>query len=224
MTKLEGDYLEVKRVMRLKNVGNAPIIPGELHFKLFQMFGDKKVAAPVEGFTAKNKQGATLTTKVLTRSEFTDLVVHIWNPVLPGFFYDIETSYRIKFSPSGALFFEMKVPEEETTIPIQSSSADFYLPKNYHITYAPNADVTAEDEYNVLSWTDDVSDYRFEYSRIPLPQMGMRGVNVFWMTIIVILLILFVVKLLVTLPKLKGKPPTHHQQHHQYQQTQGGQW
>jgi hypothetical protein len=191
-TTLESGQLGIEREIVLQNVGSNPIIPGELHFKLHELKADKKVASKVSNLGAKNDIGNDLKSRQVEASEETDLVVSIWEPVLPKFTYKVLLSYDLVFKPRGIMFYEIKVPVEETTIPIKENLQMLYLPAKYHVTYAPQATVTLEQkggaEYRVVTWQNR-DEMIVEYSLIPLPKLGIRAVNIFWAVIIVMLLI-----------------------------------
>ena len=189
---LGDNSLSISRKIILQNVGSNPIIPGELHFKLHEISKDKKVASDVNNLGAKNDFDKVLKTRKIESAEETDIVVSVWEPVLPRFTYVVLLEYDLKFEPKGILFYEIKVPLEETTIPIKTQKQQLYLPAKYHVTYAPDADVKLVQEggkkYRVVTW-EDREDMVVEYSRLPLPKMGLRAVNVFWIVIILALLI-----------------------------------
>lgn len=189
--------LIVSKILRLKNVGDAPIIPGEIHFKLSQDGSDDPLV--VEQFTAQNKDGKELDTKLVTTDSQTSLVFTVWDPLLPDFFYDVDMEYEIDFNPRGILFYSVILPEEKTTIPIRDSSVKIVLPKAYHFTYAPDADISTTDEGRVASWLN-AKEIQFEYSVVPLPKLGFRAVNAFW----IILMLIFLVQLFLKFRKIRG--------------------
>jgi hypothetical protein len=191
-TILEKNSLNIQRKISLENVGANPIIPGELHFKLHEIIKKDKVASKVNNLGAVNDFEKELKTRSVETKEETDLVVSVWEPVLPKFSYNVHLNYDLDFKPKGILFFEIRVPLEETTIPIKNQKQSLYIPSKYHITYAPDAEITSvkkgEKKYKVVSW-ENREDMVVEYTILPLPKMGIRAVNVFWVLIIIILLI-----------------------------------
>lgn len=191
-TKLEKDSLHIDREIILQNVGANPIIPGELHFKLHEVKKDARVASSVSNLGAVNDFDKELKTRKVETKEETDLVVSVWEPVLPKFTYNVLLSYDLKFKPKGVLFYEINVPLEETTIPIKDQTQSLYLPSKYHVTYAPDAEVKEVNEggkkYKVVTWKNR-EDMVVEYTILPLPKMGIRAVNVFWIIVIIGLLI-----------------------------------
>jgi len=193
---ITGNTITIERDVRIKNIGQTPIIPGEVHFRLYQQRGDTKSPIVVTNFEAYSARGEQLTTRVLDRSTETDMSVHLWNPLLPNFFYDFTMTYEMEFEPSGIFFYEIRLPKEDTTIPIVNENTQFFLDRKYSVTYAPQGEVSALSGNTVVSW-DKQSDSRIvEYSRIPLPTIGVRAVNIFWMIIIVLLVTVFMLTLM----------------------------
>ena len=113
--------------------------------------------------------------------------------MLPKFSYKIFMDYDIEFEPSGLLFYELIVPVEETTIPIEKSKNEIILPSKYHVTHAPDAQVAKKTKENkevkTVSWKGK-KPMAIEYSVLPLPRVGIKAVNLFWGVIIAITLVL----------------------------------
>jgi len=191
-SKLDSGTLRINREIILQNVGSNPIIPGELHFKLHEIKKKAKTGSIVNNLGAKNDFDKELKTRKIESKEETDLVVSVWEPVLPKFTYSVLLSYDLVFKPKGIFFYEIKVPLEETTIPIKSQKQSLYLPSKYHVTYAPDAEVKVVPEggtkYRVVTW-ENREEMIVEYTLLPLPKLGIRAVNVFWIVLIIILLI-----------------------------------
>lgn len=193
---LNDGNLHVSRKMILQNVGPTPIIPGELHFKLYKLDGNERVPLLVEGLTASRDSGKSIPTKVLEKNSYTDMIINIWDPLLPKFTYTFNVEYDMEFESSGILFYEVQMPAEETTIPIRKSSTQFVFPSNFHVTYAPETKVEKEDGNVVVSWSDTGDDITgnvvIEYSRLPFPRIGVKAVNIFWSIVILLLVIVFI--------------------------------
>ncbi len=183
--------IHIERELMLKNVGANPIIPGELHFKLHEIKKNKRIAPEITNFYAKNAYNTELKTRKIEGKEETDLVVSVWEPVLPRFSYKILLSYDISFSPKGILFYELTVPIEETTIPIKNNVHTLFLPSSDHVTYAPDAKVSVVEKdgksYRAVKWVNR-RDMIVEFSKLPLPKMGIKAVNIFWTIVILALL------------------------------------
>ncbi|USN45701.1 MAG: hypothetical protein H6502_01050 [Candidatus Woesearchaeota archaeon] len=187
---LEDGKILVQKEIRLKNVGDNPIIPGEIHFKLSKLVsgGDREESIGASEFVVKNKFDQRLDTKIVPGTDFTDLVFTIWDPLLPQFYYDVTMTYWLDFKPRGILFYGIDIPAEHTTIPRKVETTSFVLPKKYHVTFAPDALVSSEGSSTLLEWgpTERLS---FEYSIIPFFRNDkIRAVNIFWLIVIVLVL------------------------------------
>lgn len=214
------DGIHIQREVRIKNVGATPIIPGELHFRLYETRGGEKTPLDVEGFSAVSVRDEPLTTKVTDREGETDLSVHLWNPLLPGFHYDFTLQYDLKFEPSGVLFYEIRLPQEETTIPIAHEETFFRLDDKYHVTYAPGGSVSSLSGNTIVEWDTPDSARVVEYSRLPLPRIPVRAVNVFWIVIIAALIAAFVM----SVRRQRGARGTSQGSQRQYQQPPTQAW
>ncbi|MGM5488451.1 MAG: hypothetical protein ACQESG_05870 [Nanobdellota archaeon] len=190
---LEDDALTVEKKLRLKNVGTSPIIPGEIHFKVSQQGKDGNEPATVYDYSVKDRNSKEIDTEKIVGKTATDLVFTIWEPMLPKFYYDFSMTYKMDFDTKGILFHEIQVPEEQTTIPIKESTTRFQLPKTRHITYAPEGKVSKNEEYRIVEWKDQ-SGLSFEYSILPLPQTPFRMINIFWITVIIISIIILAIR------------------------------
>lgn len=193
-TTLQDGVLHIERSIVLKNVGGAPVIPGELHFKLHELLKDQEIGPEIRNLKASDQYKTELRSNIVRTNSQTDLIISVWNPLLPDFSYPLSMSYDFVFEPKGLLFYEISVPQEETTIPILISSNKFLLPDKYKVTFAPNASVDNVNGFSIVSWAgrDSMS---IEYSKIPLPRLPIKGVNVFWISLIVLLLVPFVLKI-----------------------------
>ncbi|MFW6230632.1 MAG: hypothetical protein ACOC32_01265 [Nanoarchaeota archaeon] len=186
---LKDGKLEVENDVVLKNVGSNPIIPGEIHFRIYS--GSEKVEpAKVSELVAMNNNNE-LDTRIEEYSEYADIVVHVWNPVLPGFEFPISISYDVDFRPKGVLFPQIVFPVEETTVPVREKSVRVMIPERYSITYAPGADLSSDSLYDIAAWDDD-DEPALEYSILPFPRMPFRMVSIFWLTVLIILGAVFI--------------------------------
>jgi hypothetical protein len=216
---INKDHIHVERTVTLKNNGQAPIIPGELHFRFFERDGDDKIPIPVTNALATSNRGESLNVKVLDRGTETDLSVQVWNPLLPGFTYQFTMEYDIQFTPRGILFHELTLPQEQTTVPILREDVTFLLDDKYYVTYAPQTSVNKLSGNVVVEWDEDAEDRTIEYSRLPFPQIGIRAVNAFWLTLIVALLAM----LAISAKKQQKQQPPRNNGSYQYQQYQSQQ-
>ncbi len=187
---VSGDTLTVEMDLVLRNVGNTPVIPGEISFRTYEIDGGSTVPSEINEVLAQDNTGE-IDSRVEESDEYSELIVHIWNPILPGFDHPISIEYEIDFSPSGILFNEVVFPIEETTIPIQDSSTEFLMPRRNSVTFAPDAEVTSDSLNTIVSWDRD-RDLMLEYTILPLPRMPFRMVSVFWLSILMILGVVFI--------------------------------
>lgn len=184
---LKGGKLIVEKELRLKNVGSSPIIPGEIHFKISQE-GSKNSAPDITNYMAYNSEEKELDTQLIKTNTDSSLVFTVWDPLLPGFFYDVTMTYEFDFKPKGVLFYSVVLPEEKTTIPIKNFESTVILSKSNHFTYAPDALIETTSRGREAVWeSPEVID--FEYSIIPIPKLGFKAVNLFWIIIMCILVI-----------------------------------
>ncbi len=190
---MEGDSLKVHKKLRLMNVGQNPIIPGEIHFKLSKQEGGDVVPAKITGLMVRDHYDQDIDTTSVEGASELDIIFTLWEPLLPTFFYDFQMDYDVEFDPKGLLFYEINIPNEKTTIKIKSQQTEFLLPKRYHVTFAPDAEIKSEEGARVIEWKD-TDKLSFEYSFIPLPRMGVPMVNVFWIFLISISVIYLVVR------------------------------
>ncbi len=190
-TTLEKGSLHIERIMTLENIGSAPIIPGELHFKLHEIVKDEQVASEVSNLVAESEQGRQLSTDIINGNRETDLIIDVWDTLLPGFYYTIKMEYDVQFKSKGVLFYLINIPTEETTIPIRHNTQKFLLPKRFSVTFAPGAEVSKSDDKRVVEWVNQ-EDMQLEYSIVPFPKLPIKGVNVFWAILIVLLVGLFI--------------------------------
>jgi len=191
----ENGKLFVTKELRLKNVGPNPIIPGEIHFKISKDQKGNPVAPVIGNFKVGSANGQELETRQVSTSQEVDLIFTIWEPLLPGFFYDMVMTYELEFDPNGVLFYNVVLPEERTTIPIKKSTTIFKLPKKYRVTYlSPEGEVSPESDATTIEW--DIKDsYQVEYSVVPFPRLGIKAVNIFWILIIILFMINLILRM-----------------------------
>jgi hypothetical protein len=182
--------LHVVKELTLKNTGRAPIIPGELHFRMYEKDDKGEKASKITGFSAKGHYNDDLAITKLDYASQTELVIDIWEPILPGFIYNFKVEYDVEFQPKGILFYDLSLPEEKTTIPIENQVYELTVPKNKHITYTVGGSVSN----NRVVW-ENVDSPQLEYSILPIPKLPIKAVNVFWFSIIIILCLILALKI-----------------------------
>ncbi len=213
--RITDGVIHVQRDVVLRNAGAVPIIPGELHFRFFERNGDRQQAIPITAARAQNEQGDSLNTNVNDRGRETDISVQIWNPLLPGFTYSFTLFYEIDFAPRGILFYELRLPREQTTIRILNEETRFELDRGYRVTFAPESQVSRLSGNTVITWDESSEQRIVEFSRLPFPKTSLRGVNLFWITIILLLLAVFVLSVLKQRKEPSRKEPPYSPQRYQ---------
>ncbi len=219
------DVIHVERDVTIRNTGQAPIIPGEMHFRFSEQIGDQLQAIDVSNVQAIDTNDNELQTRSVTRGNEQDVSVQIWDPLLPGFEYSFQMSYDLEMRTSGLLFHEINLPREQTTVPIVNEETRFLIADNYHVTYAPETEISRASGNTIIEWRGDIDNRVVEYSRIPFPRTGMRAVNVFWIAIIISLLAVFMLSFLRKKNSRGKRPPKQNNQQYQqprnsYQQPQ----
>jgi hypothetical protein len=188
---LSDGVLKVEKNIVLKNAGRNPIIPGEIHFKVYEFEGKNQIPSKIENLDAHNNYNR-LTSKVVREDDFSDIVVDIWNPLLSDFEFPLTISYEINYNQKGVLFHELNFPDDEVTVPLAYSVTRLMLPDKYFVTYAPGAKIVKDGDFRVLEWENPEQDIVLEYTRIPLPKMPFKFVTFFWMMIITVLVVITV--------------------------------
>lgn len=187
---MDGDVLRVEKDLTLRNVGNNPIIPGDIRFRMYEVLGGETVPSEIDELQATDGS-RELESRVESYDDYSSIIVSVYNPLLPGYDYQMTVSYEIDFNPTGILFHEMIFPIEETTTPIRDSTTRLVMPNHYKVTFAPDAEISSDSMRQTIEWDGD-SDLMLEYTRLPLPRMPFRMVSVFWLIILAILGVLFI--------------------------------
>lgn len=190
------DKITFEKRVTLQNTGKNTIIPGELHFKLYEITdNDEKTIPKISNLISTDLYKNDLSARIVSKKGEAEVVISAWQPILPQFEYDILLKYSIDFKPKGILFHNLNFPDEETTIPITSTKTTITLPSKYTISYAPNATVTKENGVTSAEWKN-VREKTIEYTMIPFIRTNIHGATIFWITLIVILSIPLVVILI----------------------------
>ncbi|MFW5852401.1 MAG: hypothetical protein ACOCUR_00045 [Nanoarchaeota archaeon] len=187
---LKDGVLTVEKEILIRNVGPSPVIPGQINFRMYEQRGENTQPAIIKDVIALNNDNEVEST-VNTYDTYSDLVVHIWNPLLPDYEYPLSISYDLEFSPRGIFFRELVFPVEETTIPVKDRYTRLFIPKSYSVTYAPSAEISSDSLYKIVDWGSG-SEFAIEYTLLPFPRMPFRMVSVFWLSVLVILGALFI--------------------------------
>ena len=157
---LADNRIKVKKEISLGNEGSNPIIPGVMHFEVYEFKGKKRVASEIDNLYAHN-QGERLVVNVEEYTDYTDIIVDVWNPLLPDFKFPLTMTYDVLYDKKGVLF---------------------------HVTYAPKSEITKDDLYTIVEWDNPEEDVMIEYSSLPFPRMPFKSSTLFWLVVIILLL------------------------------------
>lgn len=186
---LEEDNIYFEKHITLENTGKNTIIPGELHFKLYEITDKKiKTIPKITDLESHDKYNNDLSARIISKTGEAEVVVSAWQPIMPKFEYNIILKYKMKFEPKGILFHNLNLPDEETTIPIRNSKTTIKIPNSYSISYAPNATVTKAENFKIAEW-DNIKEKTIEYTKLPFFKANIHGATIFWISLIFILTI-----------------------------------
>jgi len=184
---VSDNKISFEKRVTLQNTGKNTIIPGELHFKLYEITdNDERTIPKISNLVSTDLYNNDLSARVVSKKGEAEVVISAWQPILPQFDYDIILKYSIDFIPKGILFHNLNFPDEETTIPIISTKTIITLPSKYTISYAPNATVTKGNGVTSAEWKN-VREKTIEYTLMPFIKTNIHGATIFWITLIIIL-------------------------------------
>lgn len=192
ITILEDNKIEIKKQLAIRNIHDAGIIPGQVEFKIFN--ADPSDPLKIVEYSAKNRYDEDIRSRLSTTQNFTSIALDIFQPILPGFEYEITLTYVIEYDPSGIFFKRVEIPlKESTRVPILAGDVFVEVPEGKYFTYLSyeNEDAIIEGNTASFSLQEDTPDLLiFEYSFIPLKIGPLAGSLVFWSLVNVILLII----------------------------------
>lgn len=198
--------LDVEKTLKLRNVHDVGIVPGQIEFKI-ESLTDKKIGEVIN-YTATDRYGNNIRSYFRKSNGASYIILDIFTPVLPGFEYIINLDYQITYDSTGFFFKNLQVPlKEKTKIPIQKGTIEINIPENYHLTYLDFYDNTTIKEDNKIIWelTDTTPDaISIEYSYLPINIGGIRGSLIFWLTINLILIAVLLGEIIKEARKLKN--------------------
>ena len=207
ITILDDNKIKVEKQLAIRNVHDAGIIPGQVEFKIFNANSD----APLNiiEYSAKNRYGEDIRSRLASTSDFSSISLDIFQPILPGFEYEITLTYIIEYESSGIFFKRVEIPlKENTRVPILAGDVLIEVPENKYFTYLSyeNDNTTISGNLASFSLQADTSDFLiFEYSFIPLKVGPLAGSLVFWSLVNVILLIILGMEMKKELKKLRNR-------------------
>lgn len=188
-TFLEDGVIEVNKYMLLRNIHSEGIVPGPVEFRTSVLEGNE---FEIFDLQATNRHGENLTSRILEFSEYTAIGINVFTPILPGFEYEINLNYKIRFNNTpGILFKRVQLPlVQQTRVPILAGNVEINVPDNHFITYSGFRDNFTTISSNTITFelTDETPEYvLIEYSRIPSRIGGFAGSLVFWILVNAIL-------------------------------------
>ncbi len=187
---MEGDSLRVEKDIVMVNRLRSPVVPGSVEFRMYEIRGRDIVPSQISEVYARDNS-RELDTRVETHGDHTKLIVMVRTPLMQDYEFPVSISYEIDFNPSGILFHEVLFPIEETTNTVVDSTTRLVMPNRYRVTYAPDAEIEKDGMRQSIEWGGG-TEIMLEYTRLPLPQMPFRMVSVFWLTILLILGVIFI--------------------------------
>lgn len=201
---VEKNKINFEKQINLKNTGTNTIIPGELHFKLYEITdNDQKNIPKISELSATDKYNNDLSARILSRNGEAEVIVSAWQPILSQFEYNIILKYSVDFEAKGILFHNLNFPDEETTIPIRNSATKIILPEGYTVSYAPNATITKENNREIAEWRN-IKEKNIEYTKLPFMRTNIHGATIFWVGLIILLSIPIIIVLILELIKKKS--------------------
>ena len=176
-----NNTLEVEKHIKIKNTHTMGIIPGEMEFIV-----ENAKKFRVTSLQAVDSFENSLNTRIVEYSNRTQLEVDVEYPILPGFEYEFFITYTVDFNRNGIFFKTLEVPIVKSSIPTQETNTYIQIPQSYHLTYS-SENYSQITNTKILIGNSSSSYTHIEYSSIPIKVNGIRGVYVFWISILVIL-------------------------------------
>jgi len=191
--KLNSDEtIEISKKIILTNVGVVAFVPGQVEFKISNDAGDLKIL----NYSVINKFGKSIRNNLVRTGDSSVIVLEIFQPLLPGFDYEINLAYNLSYVSSGIVFKKFQIPlSEKSRIPIKKGKVSLEIPSNLYLTYVDYLDNSSVFGKNTVNWEineNTPSSVFFEYSYLPIKIGNMQGSTVFWIIVNVILIFLLV--------------------------------
>ena len=195
-TFLEKNLIEVNKKIYLRNIHSVGIVPGQVEFKLSSVENSQFEIFDV---SAKNRYGQDINSQLRTTANYYTIFLNIFTPVLPGFEYEINLNYKIKFDNSGIFFKRVQLPlVEDSRIPILSGNIEVNFPKGNSITYLDFKDeftTINKNQVNFKLSENTPNQVLVEYSKIPFGIGSIPGSLVFWLLINFLLIIILALEI-----------------------------
>ncbi len=192
---LEDNKLEVDKDISIRNVHDSGIIPGQVEFKIY---AGEDSGLNILNYSATNRYGADIKSKLVNTNSFSSIILDIYQPILPGFEYQINLNYILEYESSGIFFKRVELPlKENTRVPILDGEVIIEVPEGRSFTYLSYEDgVNIESNKLVITLDENTPDIMtFEYSFIPLKLGSIPGSLIFWVIVNIILISILVIEI-----------------------------
>lgn len=150
----------------------------------------------VSNLRMREMSGTLIPTEFVDNGDSKVIEFDFWQNVTPGKKISLILDFDVSgVFTTGMLFKDFKYPAEEFTLPIGSYSITIVAPPNYRITYAEGDHFLFKDSEGRYSsaWkykSSPKSDATIELTNIPLPVFSIKGMYIFWGTLIFIVLLI----------------------------------
>lgn len=209
VTILDDNTIQIEKHISIRNVHDSGIIPGQVEFKIFN--ADSQNPLNIVEYSAKNRYDDDIRSRVVKTNDYTSIVLDIFQPILPGFEYEITLTYILEYESSGIFFKRVEIPlKEDTRVPILDGDVLIEIPEGKSFTYLSyeNDNTTIQGNSAAFSLEQDSPNVlTFEYSFIPLKIGSFAGSLIFWALVNVILLVILGFEVKKQLRRLNGDKP-----------------
>lgn len=191
----ENNNVEVNKSLKLKNVYDVGIVPGQIEFKVGRGEDGSIGNIEVTNVSARDQFGNDIKTQLRQTNDYSVIILDIYYPLLPGFEYEFNLFYELSYEPGGIFFKSLQIPIRESTIPIEKGVFKVEIPKNYHFTYLASDGDNASVSANTATWNIENNvpkSVTFEYSWLPIKLGSLKGSYVFWITLNILLLLVLI--------------------------------
>ncbi|XRO74700.1 hypothetical protein ACO3TA_04730 [Methanocaldococcus sp. 28A] len=187
----------ITNIITIKNIAKYPIVPGIGELRL-QKEEPKKIfiipipftkeKKPVEiknlkGYYIIGNQKYPMNVTVTYKDTYTVIEYQIWEPIDSGKNITLVIEYDADIVDNGILFKTVSIPIGSD---LNIKKFNIYFKSPYHLTYLE------PDGKNFQIPKDKLFIVKAEFSVLPLPKLPTYGYILFWLTILVIVIIILV--------------------------------
>lgn len=189
---LNDNTLEVSKTISLENIHIIGLIPGEVEFNV----GNENLVLNRDSIRAVDIYENIIEFEVREDEDQNQfLILNLQYPILPEFTYTFTLDYSLEFRPKGIFFKTLEIPSIMSSIPVIEGDFTITIPPLNSITYVHPRGETISIDGSTISIDlerPEVETIYLEYSRVPLPNTGVRGSVLFWSFIYFILTIILI--------------------------------